>query len=169
MAKRLVMYVGGLVLAMTAFWVGFTVAMRTKYPPVQNAVRRMNRAVVNPRTMGTAGRSGAYASVIRHRGRTSGTQYETPIQAVPTEDGFVIPLPYGTRADWLKNVLAAGSANIAHDGSTFAVDHPEMVGSAAADAYFAPKDQRAHHLYGVDQFLRVRRADPDDAHDRAAE
>lgn len=169
MAKRLVMYVGGLFLAIAALWVGFTVAMRTKYPPVQNAIRRMNRAVVNPRAMGEAGDPGSYASVIRHRGRTSETPYETPIQAVPTEDGFVIPLPYGTSSDWLKNVLAAGSATIAHDGNTFAVEDPELIASSEADPYFTPKDQRAHRLYGVDQFLRLRRTEPEDAHDGDAD
>lgn len=168
MAKRVVLSIGGLFLAAAAVWVGFTVAMRTKYPPVQNAIRRMNRAVVNPRAMATAGTAGAYASVIRHRGRTSGTRYETPVQAVPTEDGFVIPLPYGTSADWLKNVLAAGSASIAHDGNTFGVDHPELLSKTAVDPYFAAKDQRTHSLYGVDQFLRVRRSEPDLRHDPTA-
>ncbi|HSJ46615.1 MAG TPA: hypothetical protein VK923_18200 [Euzebyales bacterium] len=29
----------------------FTVSFRTKFPPVQNAIRRLNRRVLNPRQM----------------------------------------------------------------------------------------------------------------------
>ena len=67
-------------------------------------VRRFNRSVGNPRTMATAGQPRAYASVIQHQGRTSGSTYDTPIVPFTTSDGFVIPLPYGARADWVKNV-----------------------------------------------------------------
>ncbi|HUH69305.1 MAG TPA: nitroreductase, partial [Mycobacterium sp.] len=53
-----------------------------------------------------AGRKHWYASAIRHAGRRSGKQYATPVVADRVADGFVIPLPYGTRVDWLQNVLA---------------------------------------------------------------
>jgi len=68
--------------------------------------------------------------VIRHVGQTSGTAYETPIGALPTNGGFVIALPYGTRSDWLKNVLAKGSATIVAEGETYEVDHPTLVPTA---------------------------------------
>jgi deazaflavin-dependent oxidoreductase (nitroreductase family) len=157
MSKRIVMSVGGLFLVVMAIWVAFTVAMRTKFLPVQDVIRRMNRAVVNPRAMEKAGQPGAYASVIRHLGRTTGTRYETPVQALVTDDGFVIPLPYGPRADWLQNVLAEGSAVIVHDGNTLRVGHPELVPSAVANPYVPRKDRRTNRLYGVDQFLQFRR------------
>ena len=160
MSKRVVVYVGGLFVAVMTIWVAFTVAMRTKFPPVQDAIRRMNRAVVNPRAMETAGQPGAYASVIRQLGRTTGTRYETPVQALATDDGFVIPLPYGEGADWLQNVLAEGSAVLVNEGNTYRVDDPEIVPDAVAEPYVPLKDRRSHRLYGVDQFLRVRRVEP---------
>ena len=88
----------------------FLVGMRRKSPPVVDAVRRFNKAVSNPKQMATVGTPGAYASIIEHVGRRSGATYRTPIgtQAVP--DGFLVTLPYGTRADWVQNVLAAGQA-----------------------------------------------------------
>ena len=76
-----------LVVALVAFLVLFLVSMRMKFRPAQDAVRRINRVTWNPRTMRTAGQPGAFASVIRHVGRTSGRQYETPVGAVETEDG----------------------------------------------------------------------------------
>lgn len=77
-------------------------------PCVLNAVRRVNRAIFNPLQMKSAGTPGAYASVIRHHGRTSGRPYETPVGAVTTDDGFVIVLVYGSNTDWLKNCSPAG-------------------------------------------------------------
>ena len=135
----------------------FLIGMRTKNPPVLGAVRRMNRAFWNPRAMETAGTPGAYASIVRHVGRSSGQDYETPIGAVPTDAGFVIALPYGTQADWLKNVLASGRAVIVDEGETHEVDRPEVIDAADAAAHFSPQDLRAQRVFGVDQALQVRR------------
>ena len=109
--------------------------------------------------MESAGQPGAYASIVRHIGRTSGTSYDNPVQAFPTEDGFVIGLPYGTRADWVKNVLAAGSATITHEGETYEVDQPHVVPYETVVSYFSPETRRSHRLFGTDQCLRVRRMD----------
>jgi deazaflavin-dependent oxidoreductase (nitroreductase family) len=108
--------------------------------------------------MKSAGAAGSSASVVRHRGRTTGHPYETPVQAVPTEDGYVVALPYGTQADWLKNVLAAGSATVVTGGQTHQVEHPEVVPMAEVVGYFSPGDQRTHRIFGVDECLRVQRA-----------
>jgi hypothetical protein len=43
--------------------------------------------------------------------------------AFATDDGFVIALPYGPGADWVKNVLASGSATIVNEGDTWLIDH----------------------------------------------
>lgn len=107
--------------------------------------------------------------MVRHVGRASGRAYETPVSAVPTEDGFVIALPYGTNTDWLKNVLASGSATIVHEGNTFRVDRPEVVPASVATPLFSSTDQRTHRLFGVDECLLVRRAEPHDAAEPAAD
>ena len=39
-------------------------------------------------------------------------------------DVFVVPLPYGTRVDWLRNVLAARRATIDAQGKTYNVVEP---------------------------------------------
>ena len=147
---------GALLAAVVAIGVVFIVGIRMKYPPVTTAVRRMNRSVMNPRAMKTAGTPGAYAGVIRHIGRTSGNQYETPIGPYATDNGFVVALPYGTSPDWLKNVMAAGSAVIVLEGETYAVDRPEIVNAAAALDDVPPKEQTSLRVFNVDDFLRVR-------------
>ena len=135
----------------------FILGMRTKNPSVLGGIRRMNRAFSNPRAMQTAGTPGAYASIVRHVGRTSGRDYETPVGAVAIDDGFVIALPYGSQADWLKNVLASGSAVIVDEGVTYEVDQPEVIQSEEASIHFSQRELRAQRLFGVDQSLRLRR------------
>ena len=153
--------IGALVGVMVAIGVIFIVGRRTKYPPVTSAVRRMNRRVMNPRAMKTAGTPGAYAGVIHHVGRTSGTEYETPIGPYPTDDGFVVALPYGTSPDWLKNLMAAGSAVIVHEGESHSVDRPEIVSAAEAIDAVPPSEQTSLRVFNVDEFLRVRIAETD--------
>ena len=146
----------GLALVLVAIGVVFFVGMRTGSPLVRNVVRRFNRGLGNPHQMKTAGTPGAYASVIRHVGRTTGRSYETPLVPFPTDDGFVIALPYGPGTDWLKNVMASGSATIVHEGNTYQVDQPELVPTAIAGPYMPAKEQRELRRYAIDQCLRVR-------------
>lgn len=139
--------------------VAFMAGMRWKVPFVLDGVRRMNKAVLNPRQLRTAGTPGAYADVIDHVGRTSGKPYRTPIVTVPVQDGFVVALPYGTRSDWLKNVLAAGSATIVHAGSTYRVDRPEVVATRDVAAAFEPSERKTQNLFAVEQCLRIHTVD----------
>ncbi len=161
--RRIAMLVGAVFVALLSLWVALVLAMRGKSAPVLDVVRRFARDVVNPRLLKSAGTPGAYASVIRHEGRTTGRAYETPVQAVPTDDGFAIALPYGSGTDWLKNVLASGSATIVNEGRTYSVDRPEVLPIEAAAADFPPQDQRSHRLFGVEECLRVRRVAAEEA------
>ena len=146
---------GVLLLLATAFMAG----MRWKVPFVLDGVRRMNKTFLNPRQLRSAGTPGAYADVIDHVGRSSGRPYRTPIVVVPVEDGFVVALPYG-RADWVKNVLAAGSATIVHAGSTYRVDRPEVVATSEVAAAFEPGERKTQNLFAVEQCLRIHTAQP---------
>ena len=159
----IVAVVGVIALVLLAIGLVFVVGMRTKSPTVLKAVRRFNRAFTNPRQMKSAGTPGAYASVIRHVGRTTGRPYETPVGTFPTDDGFVIALPYGSDPDWLKNVLASGSATIVAEGHTYRVDRPELVPTAVAAPHLPRSEQRNLRLFAVDQCLQVRTVEADEA------
>lgn len=147
-----------LVTLATVVCVVFTLGMRAKSPKVTGMVRRANRLVFNPRQH-DAGRPGAYASLIRHSGRTSGASYETPVVAEATEDGFVIALPYGIRTDWVQNVLAAGSATLVHEGESHRVTDPGVVSTESVDRFFSSRDRRAHRIFRTERCLRLRRLD----------
>jgi deazaflavin-dependent oxidoreductase (nitroreductase family) len=50
-------------------------------------------------------------SIIKHRGRKSGKPYETIVTAYTKRGLLAIALGHG-KADWVKNVLAAGEADV---------------------------------------------------------
>jgi deazaflavin-dependent oxidoreductase (nitroreductase family) len=155
--RGLVRVVGVVVLGLVTLGVAWLLGMRDKGSVVVAAQRRFNRAVVNPRQLRTAGTPGSEVAVIRHTGRTSGRPYETPVGAEPTDDGFVVALVYGPRSDWLKNVLASGSATVVHQGASHAVDRPEVVPFDSVAHHFP--DARAIRTFGVTQAVRLHRVD----------
>lgn len=158
MLGTVLLILGVVVLVLVALALVWFIGMRTKWPPVRDFQRRVNRRVVNPRQMRTAGQPGAYAGIVRHVGRRSGRAYETPVVPLPVEEGFVIILPYGDRPDWVRNVLAAGQATIVLEGEQHAVVDPEVVEAATSGREWSPSEQREMRLFGNDQCLRVRRA-----------
>jgi hypothetical protein len=149
---------GAVAVVVTVVGVIFVLGMRAKSPIVQGAVIWLAKVGINKVQLRTAGTPGAYAGIIRHRGRSSGRQYETPVSAVATDDGFLISLPYG-RSNWARNVLASGSATLVHEGATYEVDAPEIIPLATVETAFAPGDQRMHRIFGVTDVLRLHRAD----------
>ncbi len=163
MLMQLAILVGALFLGIVAIALVYVLGMRAKSPLVLGPLIRLQRAIINPKQMRSAGTPGAYASVIRHRGRTSGRPYETPVGVVAADDGFLIALVYGSRTNWLQNVLASGSATIVHEGHRYQVDRPELIPMQAVAAQFAAGDQRGFRLLDVDQALRVRRVETEGA------
>jgi deazaflavin-dependent oxidoreductase (nitroreductase family) len=82
----------------------------------------VNKRVFNPLAMRRSTQP-----VLIHNGRVSGKTYRTPMDAHPFPDGYVFIPMYGPRTDWLKNVLAAGSARLAIGGKEFELVAPRLV------------------------------------------
>jgi deazaflavin-dependent oxidoreductase (nitroreductase family) len=122
----------------------------------QASLRRLTR-ITRPLAMRSAGTDRSSTSVVRHIGRHSGRNYETPVVAVEHDDSFLIALPYGERTDWTKNVLASGKATVVTHGRAYEVDHPEVRPMAEATRYFRPKEQKLHRRFGVESCLQVHR------------
>jgi deazaflavin-dependent oxidoreductase (nitroreductase family) len=100
-------------------------------------------------------------AILRHTGRKSGTTYAIPIVAFPSADGFVIPLPFGERTQWLQNVLAAGGGGIRRRAREYGVDQPEVADiDDPAVAGAIPGVLRAvARRIGIRQWVIVRRRD----------
>ncbi|RWA15276.1 nitroreductase/quinone reductase family protein [Mycolicibacterium elephantis] len=119
-------------------------------------VRTFNKYVLNPMMLRVAGRKHWYAGVIRHTGRRSGKRYATPVVADRVADGFIVPLPYGTGVDWLRNVMAAAGATITVGGETFDVVEPTIIDAATAAPQLSQRRRTAWERFGIDTFLKVK-------------
>ncbi|MGO8852016.1 hypothetical protein [Mycobacterium sp.] len=70
-------------------------------------------------------------------------------------DGFIVPLPYGTEVDWLRNVLAAGKATIQVDGQTYEVVHPRIIDAAAAAPQLPPGHRQTFGRFHIEKFMKA--------------
>lgn len=146
-----------IVAAFAAISVAFIVGMRRKSGLVQGPIIWLGKHGFNKRGLKTAGQPGVATAVVRATGRVSGRTFETPVVAVASGDEFLVALPYGLRSNWLRNVLAAGGAELVHDGHTHTVDRPEIVPMATVEDAFGPSEQSMHRLFNVTEVLRLRR------------
>ncbi|MFI1991517.1 hypothetical protein [Actinoplanes sp. NPDC020271] len=99
---------------------------------VSDRIRRFNKRILNPVMRTVAGRRHWYAAALHHTGRRTGRAYVTPVLAEPVTDGFVIPLPYGTGVDWLRNLRAAGHGRLDLHGRRFVVSGFQVIGPETA-------------------------------------
>lgn len=95
-------------------------------------------------------------AVLSHTGRSSGTAYRTPVVTFRTGDGFVIPLPFGDRTQWAKNLLASGTGSLRWKGRDWAFREPAIVETAVARSALGPVFGRLVDLVGIRHFVRVR-------------
>ena len=123
--------------------------------PLQTLIRANNKYLLNPLMLRLAGRRWWYASVVEHTGRRSGKTYATPIVADRVGEHLIIPLPYGTQVDWVRNVLSAGEATVVRKGQTYRVTAPELI-SATQALPLLPRDRRrTFEKVSIGHFLRA--------------
>ncbi|MDG5481605.1 nitroreductase/quinone reductase family protein [Mycolicibacterium gadium] len=130
--------------------------MLTETPPIGGVARRFNKHVLNPAMMHLAGRRYWYAAVMRHTGRRSGRHYATPVVADRVANGFIVPLPYGTDVDWLRNVQESGAAAVSIGGHTYDVVEPEIIDAATAGPQLSPSRRRVFQVFGIKRFVKLK-------------
>ena len=116
--------------------------------------------LLNPLVVKRAGRPGfRMAAQVRHTGRRSGRSYVTPAGARRRGDVIVIPLTFGTQADWVRNVVAAGQCSVRLDGQDYAATHPRLLSvDQASDLIkpmFSPVERVSFRILGIRRFLRL--------------
>ena len=90
-------------------------------------------------------------TVIKHRGRTSGKPYETAISAYRKGNTVAIMLAHG-KTNWVKNILAAGEAELTLGRRDVHLVNPRIV-PAGADDPSLPRMARAAARRGVGVFV----------------
>ena len=94
--------------------------------PLPKRIARFNRVVTNPILRHVAGRLPGFG-IVTHTGRRSGRTYRTPVNLFHDGDRYVIALTYGRDSQWVRNVLAAGSADVETRSRTIQLVDPEIV------------------------------------------
>ena len=95
--------------------------------------------------------------VIEHRGRRSGKVFHTPVVVRPTDDGFIVPMPWGEGTDWYRNVRAAGECTIRWKGRDYQLVDPEVIDQAAmVGRGFSAFQRTMMARLGIAQALRLR-------------
>ncbi len=85
--------------------------------------------------------------LLTHRGRKSGRQYRTPLNVFPTSTGVAVFLPYGAAStDWLKNIQAAGEAELQRYRTVFRVDSPQVMAKTEARPLVLARWRRIYSL-----------------------
>ena len=104
--------------------------------PYPRWLARINKRVFNPGEIRRGKRP-----VVVHVGRSSGTVYQTPLDAHPTRRGYVLVVRYGPGSDWVRNLLEAGTAILRVDGREHRLESPRLVSQQeAVDELIAGSD-----------------------------
>lgn len=93
--------------------------------------------------------------VLTHVGRSSGKTYHTPLDAHPVENGYIFSLMYGSGSDWVKNVLAAGTASLRIGGEEFELASPRVVTKDVAWRQLPATTKPPPDFLRVTEFLQM--------------
>jgi len=94
--------------------------------PLPEGLARFNRSVTNRITKPAARRLGGFG-VLRHTGRRSGNEYETPLNVWRHGSEMVVALTYGSDVDWLKNAREAEASILVMGGKEVRVGRPRSI------------------------------------------
>lgn len=114
----------------------------------------MNRRVTNPLARRVAGRLPGFAIVV-HKGRKTGKEFRTPVNAFESVEGYLISLTYGSNSDWVKNVVAAGGCELETRGDVIRLSDPIVVKDASVRHELPAVVRPALAAIGVDEFMRL--------------
>jgi deazaflavin-dependent oxidoreductase (nitroreductase family) len=123
-------------------------------PPLLAFARPFTTAVVNRLTRLFAGHLPGFA-IVDYRGRRSGKAYRTPMNVFRDGDDYVFALTYGSDAQWVKNVLAAGECDLEVRGKRVHLIEPKLF--ADPSRHLMPQPVRFFlGVMRVTEFLRMR-------------
>jgi deazaflavin-dependent oxidoreductase (nitroreductase family) len=115
-----------------------------RFPPV---VERLQIKYMNP-VVGKVARYLPGFAIIKHRGRTSGKPYQTVVNAYRNGDVLAVMLGHG-KTNWVKNVLAAGEADVHLFRRDVHITNPRIVPAGTDDPTLPQIARRAARSVGV--------------------
>ena len=122
--------------------------------PLPRWLGTVNKHVFNKREL----RNGV-RPVLHHIGRTSGSEYQTPLETFPVagntaDPSYLFVMMYGRDSDWVRNVLASGHARLRIDGRETELASPHVISIREATTY-APSIKPPPAFARVTEVLRM--------------
>lgn len=116
--------------------------------------------LLNPLVLTMAGRRHfPMAAQIHHIGRRSGKPFVTPVGARVHNGIVLIPLTFGNRCDWARNVDAAGECSVRVNGTDYRAFAPQFVTFSQAAPLLRPSfralERGVFKVLGIQQFMRL--------------
>lgn len=110
----------------------------------------VNKKLFNPKAL----ENGKWP-VISHVGRSSGRVHRTPLDAYEVDGTFVFILVYGSRSDWVQNILASGSANLEANGEVVDLTSPRVISSDEAWQLLDGIAKPPPRFLNIDEYLQM--------------
>ena len=130
-------------------------AFKSRNPRVLGWLIWYHKHVENPVMVRFFSGRSSRDALLHHVGRRSGKAYATPLTAHRSEDTIIIPLPYGTETDWLRNLQAAGQGVVELEGHSFTVNEQEVVPIDQIMPLLPPSVARIVKLHETEHALRL--------------
>lgn len=111
---------------------------------------KINKRIFNPIELRRGKRP-----TLTHVGRKSGNEYITPLDAHRVENGYLFILVYGSRCDWVQNILARGTATLRKGGETFELVNPRVLGRDEAQPLLGDGLKIPGGPIKLEEFLRM--------------
>ena len=93
--------------------------------------------------------------VLIHVGRTSGKTYETPLDAHRVDGGYIFICNYGSRSDWVRNILASGMASLRIGAERVDLVAPRLIAAEEALQQLPAGTKTPPRSMNVTEFLRM--------------
>lgn len=118
--------------------------------PAPRWLAEVNKRVFNPVELKRGRRP-----VLIHVGRKSGAVHRTPLDAHPVDGGFVFILVYGAGSDWVRNVLASGTAELRVGGDRVELHQPRLADREEVAGLLPDAVKLPPAIMNVTEFLRM--------------
>jgi deazaflavin-dependent oxidoreductase (nitroreductase family) len=119
--------------------------------------RHVATRYLNPVLRHVAGRLPGFG-IVTYSGRRSGRIYSTPLNVFRRDDRYIFFLTYGSEAQWVKNILAAGSCSLKTRGQVVQLVDPQLVTDPELRPAPFPVRLIERRVAGVTQYLTMRPA-----------
>lgn len=118
--------------------------------PIPRWMAHINKRVFNRLELKRGSRP-----VLTHVGRSTGTTYRTPLDAHRVEGGYLFFVMYGSGSDWVRNVLAAGTARLRVGGEEYDLVAPRLVSREVAWQQLPAGTKAPPGFLRITDFLRM--------------